>query len=78
MPLAPARRSILAATWNFHDHEWMFLATSSRFGAHFPTDLLTERLGALEARPLRDAIAEAVAGWRARESGVDEGPRMAR
>ena len=62
VPLAPARRSILAATWNFHDHEWMFLATSSRFGAHFPTDLLTERLGALE-------VAHRLAARRAAEDG---------
>jgi nucleoside-diphosphate-sugar epimerase len=63
VPIPDRRRSILSLITNLADKRYLLLSTFSRFGAHFPDDLLRSSFPLQSAVSWQRGVAEAVAGY---------------
>jgi hypothetical protein len=68
----PARkRSVLSMLFHLGDKRYLLLLSFSRFGAHFPDDLLHETIPHEHGIPWQAGVAEAVAGYLETEGDPD-------
>jgi nucleoside-diphosphate-sugar epimerase len=63
VPVPQRKRSILSLITHLGDKRYLLLSTFSRFGAHFPDDLLRSSFPLGHAVSWRRGVAEAVAGY---------------
>jgi nucleoside-diphosphate-sugar epimerase len=67
VPVPDRKRSILSLVTHLADKRYLLLSTFSRFGAHFPDDLLRSSFPLRHATSWRTGVAEAVDGYLQRD-----------